>query len=79
MQTIFKFSSAEDIDLNFINSIKAAFKSKSIKITIEEDEENEYDLSNEMKDELDMRLAEGRGAYITAQDSLNKLKSKYGI
>jgi predicted kinase len=79
MQSIFKFSSAEKIDASLIEAIKAAFKSKSIIITVEEDSEGSYELSQEMMEELDMRLAEGEATYITAKDSLDKLKKKYGI
>jgi len=37
MNTVFHFSSADEINEDLINSIKAAYKKKPISITIEED------------------------------------------
>lgn len=79
MQTIFKFESADDVDISLINSIKATFKSKSIVITINEDKTNKYELTDEMKKELDIRLAEDESTYITSEESISILKKKYGL
>ncbi len=47
MYTIFHFRSAEEINTDMLNAIKAAFKSKPVTITVEEDQdETAFLLSN---------------------------------
>ena len=76
MYTTYYLSSAQEADNSIIDAIKAAFKSKSITITVEE---NSDELTPEMKAVLDERLNEDTATYLTGEDSLNKLRSKYGV
>lgn len=78
MYTTYHLSSAQEVNSDLLDAIKATFKSKAIKIIVEEDEHN-YDLSNEMKSVLDDRLAEDEGTYLTAEESINQLNKKYGL
>lgn len=77
MYTTYHISSADEINTDLLDAIKANFKSKSIIITVEED--NDYELSEELKQILDERLAEDKSGYITAEKSINELKNKYGL
>lgn len=77
MSTTYHLSSAEEISTDFIDAIKATFKSKPITIVIEEDEVPL--VTDEMKLILDERLAEDEKEYISAKNSISKLKEKYGV
>jgi spore coat polysaccharide biosynthesis protein SpsF (cytidylyltransferase family) len=77
MYTTYHLSSPEEITTDILDAIKANFKSKAIVITVEE--EKDYELSQEMKDILDERLAEDKSDYISAEQSINELKQKYGL
>ena len=77
MYTTYHLSSAEDITSDILDAIKANFKSKAIVITVEEEEN--YELSEEMKGILDHRLAEGKTDYLTSEQSIRELKYKYGL
>ena len=78
MYATYHLSSAEDVTNEILEAIKATFKSKAITIIVEEDEDYSL-LSDEMKAELDNRLAEPDEQYITAESSLNLLNKKYGL
>lgn len=53
MYTTFHFRSAEDINSDMLNAIKAAFKSKPVTITVEEDhDETAFLLSNSKNREI---------------------------
>jgi hypothetical protein len=78
MYTTYHLDSAQDINLDILEAIKVAFKSRPITITIEEDEEDS-ELTQEMKNILDERLMEDESDYITAEESISQLKIKYGI
>ena len=78
MQTTFHFSSAEELNSEILNAIKATFKSKPITIIVEDDEENEG-LNPQIIAELDNRLAEPSAKYITATESIDQLNKKYGV
>lgn len=78
MYTTFHLSSAEDVNTDLLDAIKAAFKSKAITIIVEEDESG-YELTDELKDILDERLQEDERSYISANDSIDSLKKKYGL
>lgn len=54
MNTTYHFSSAQEISTDIIDSIKAAYKSRPITITIEED--IVFEISDETKKMLDNRL-----------------------
>lgn len=78
MYTTYHLDSAQDINLDILEAIKVAFKSRPITITIEEDEKDS-ELTQEMKDILDERLLEDESDCITAEESISQLKIKYGI
>ncbi len=78
MYTTYHLKSAEDITVDLLEAIKALYKSKPITIIVQENESNE-DLTEELKDILDMRLAEDEDTYISAKSSIDQLKEKYGL
>ncbi|MEQ1732435.1 MAG: hypothetical protein ABL940_02120 [Bacteroidia bacterium] len=78
MYTTYHLNSAQDANVDIIDAIKAAFKSKPITIIVEEDIDD-FELSVAMKATLDERLQEDQTTYITAEASLNKLNQKYGV
>ena len=86
MNTTYHFSSAQEISTDILDSIRAKFKSKPITIVVEESDveienesEDEIELTNEMKSLLDNRLNEDVSTYITSEESIARLKSKYGL
>ena len=76
MNATYHLNSADDINADILDSIKAAFKSKPITITIEEDD---LELNEEMKTILDNRLKEDESTYLSAKESIARLKGKYGV
>ena len=78
MYATYHLSSAEEVNTEILEAIKATFKSKPITIIVEEDE-SEYLLSTAMKAELDNRLSEPDENYISAETSIHLLKQKYGL
>lgn len=78
MYTTYHLKSADDINVDLLEAIKALYKSKPITIIVQENESNE-ELTEELKDILDMRLAEDEESYISAKSSLDQLKEKYGL
>jgi hypothetical protein len=78
MYTTYHLKSADELTSDILDSIKATFKSKPITIIVEEDE-NEMDLSDEMKAILDERLLEGDAGFISSEESIKQLKKKYGV
>ena len=78
MYTTYHLSSAQEVNTDILDAIKATFKSKAITIIVEEDE-NDYDLSTEMKSVLDDRLLEDEKTYLSAEESINQLNKKYGL
>lgn len=78
MYTTFHLSSAQDVNIEILEAIKAAFKSKPITIIVEEDEADS-ELSAEMKNILEERLQEEEQTYISSEDSIKQVKKKYGL
>ena len=78
MQKKFHLSSAQEVNTEILDAIKVAFKSKPITITVEEDE-NDYEITSEMKSVLDNRMQEEESTYLTAEESIRKLNKKYGL
>ena len=78
MYTTYHLESAQDVDTDLLDSIKATFKSKSITITVEEADCDD-ELTDEMKAILDERLLEDESTYITGDESIAQLKAKYGL
>ena len=60
-----------------MDAIKIAFKSRPITITIEE--ESDFEITEEMKAILDERLLEDGSDYVSAEESISQLKSKYDL
>lgn len=78
MYTTFHLTSAQEINSDLLDAIKATFKSKPITIIVEEDEVD-FELTTEMKTVLDERLQEDEKTYITGEDSIKQLNKKYGL
>ena len=78
MYTTYHLTSAQEVNSDILDAIKATFKSKAITIIVEEDE-NDFELTTEMKDVLDERLQEDEKTYLSAEESINQLNKKYGL
>ncbi len=78
MYTTYHLKSAQDVNADILDAIKATFKSKPITIIVKEDD-NEYELSADMKSVLDDRMQEDEQTYLTAEESIRQLNKKYGI
>jgi len=78
MQTTYHFLSAQELSTEILDSIKAKFKSKPITIIVKENDDD-IELSNEMKSMLDDRLNEDKATYLTLNESRDRLKDKYGL
>jgi|GEM_PF-693041 len=78
MYTTYHLTSAQEASTDILDAIKAAFKSKPITITVEQDDSG-FGLSADMKAVLDERLQEDESTYLTAEESINQLKKKYGL
>jgi hypothetical protein len=78
MYTTYHLSSAQEVNTDILDAIKATFKSRPITIIVEEDNED-YELSGELKAILDKRLMEDDTDYLTTEESINQLKTKYGL
>jgi len=79
MYTTYHLSSAQEMNSDIIDSIKAAFKSKPIIIIVEEVDQDDFKLTNQMKAVLDQRLNEDEMGYLSGNQSINKLSKKYGL
>ncbi len=79
MHTTYHLSSAQDISTDILDAIKATFKSKPITIIVEDDNEPYTGITPEMKAILDERLQEDSATYISAEESIDKLRKKYEI
>jgi hypothetical protein len=69
-------NSAEEVNSDLLDSIKATFKSKPITIVVEEDD---LELTPEMKEILDERLKENEKDYVSSEESIRQLNQKYGL
>jgi hypothetical protein len=78
MYTTYHLSSAQDVNSDILDAIKATFKSKPITIIVEENVED-FELTTEMKAILDERLQEDEKTYLTAGESLKILRNKYDL
>ena len=75
MYATYHLTSAQEVNSDILDAIKAAFKSKPITIIVEEDQ-GEFDLSTDLKAVLDERLLEDEQTYLSADDSINQLNVK---
>lgn len=78
MYTVYHLNSAQELNTEMLDAIKAAFQSKPITIIVEEDK-RDFNLSPEMEAVLDARLMEDESTYLTAEESVSQLKKKYGL
>ena len=78
MYTTFHLSSAQELNSDILDAIKATFKSKPITIIVEEDD-SYFELTADMKAVLDERLLEDDSTYLSADESIYQLNQKYGI
>jgi hypothetical protein len=60
------------VNTDILDAIKATFKSKSITIIVKENEDD-YELTNDMKSVLEERLKENEEDYLSAEESINQL------
>ena len=78
MYTTYHLESAQEVSTDLLDSIKATFKSKSIVITVREDDDYS-ELTDEMKAILDERLAEDESTYLSKEELFDGLKERYGL
>ena len=78
MYTTYHLTSAQEVNSDILDAIKAIFKSKPITIIVEEGTDN-FELTTDMKTVLDDRLLEDESTYLTAETSINQLTQKYGL
>ena len=78
MYTTYHLTSAQELNSDILEAIKTTFKSKPITIIVEEDTDD-FELSDQMKAVLDDRLLEDDKDYLSANESIQKLSSKYGL
>ena len=76
MYTTYHLNSAEEVNSDLLDSIKATFKSRPITIIVEEDD---LELTPEMKEILDERLKENEKDYVSSEESIRQLNQKYGL
>lgn len=79
MYTSYHFSSAQDVSIDLIQSIKAAYKNRAIIITVEEDEPVPEGMTSQMVEKLDERLKDKDPVVIGEKELINQLKDTYGI
>jgi regulator of protease activity HflC (stomatin/prohibitin superfamily) len=77
MYTTYHLSSAQEINTDILDAIKAAFKTKAITIIVEEQQAEDIELTTEMKAILDERLTEAENTYIPAGAVMENLKKKF--
>ena len=78
MYTTYHLSSAQEVNSDILDAIKATFKSRPITIIVEENKVD-FDLTTEMKTVLNERLQEDEKNYLTGEDSIKQLNKKYGL
>lgn len=79
MYTTYHLSSAQEVSTDILDAIKATFKSRPITIIVEEEDNNDQELTDDMKMVLDERLQEDENSYLTAEESIVQLNKKYGL
>ena len=78
MYTTYHLTSAQEVNSDILDAIKATFKSKPITIIVEEDEDD-FELTTDMKSILDERIEEDEKSYLSSDDSIQQLNKKYGL
>jgi hypothetical protein len=78
MYTTYHLASAQEVNTDILEAIKAAFKTKPITIIVEEQQAG-FELTTEMKAILDERLTEDENTYIPAETVIANLKNKFNV
>ena len=78
MYATYHLASAQEVGIDILEAIKTTFKSKPISITIEEDDNN-FELTADMKAILEERLQEDEKYYLSAEESINQLNKRYAL
>ena len=78
MSTTYHFTSAQDLNSDILDAIKAKFKTKPITIIVEEEDRN-INLTPKMKSILDERLHEEEITYISSSESIKRLMKKHDL
>ncbi|MFT4060773.1 MAG: hypothetical protein QM642_00280 [Edaphocola sp.] len=78
MYATYHLTSAQEVNTDILDAIKATFKSKPITIIVEE-YDSDFELTTDMKAVLDERLQEDERTYFSAEESINQLNKKYGV
>jgi hypothetical protein len=78
MYATYHLTSAQEINSDILDAIKATFKSKPITIIVEEDD-NDFELTSDMKAILDERLQEDEKTYLSSDEVINQLNKKYDL
>ncbi len=78
MYATYHLTSAQEVNSDILDAIKATFKAKPITIIVEEDD-IDFELSTETKTVLDDRLNEDETTYLTSEESIQQLNKKYGL
>jgi hypothetical protein len=78
MITTYHLTSAQDVNTDILDAIKAAFKSRPITIIVEEDD-GDFEMTADMKGVLDERLQEDESSYLSAEASISQLNKKCGL
>ena len=76
MYATYHLTSAQEVNSDILDAIKATFKSKPITIIVEENGDD-LELTADIKTLLDERLQEDEKTYISAEDSIDQLNKKY--
>lgn len=74
MHTTYHLKSAQEVNTDLLDAIKATFKSKPITILVKE-EESEDELPADTQAVLEERLQEDETTYLSAEESLDQLAS----
>ncbi len=77
MYTTYHLASAQEVNTDILDAIKAAFKTKVITIIVEEQKEEEFALTPEMEAILDERLNEEANTFTSAETFIADLKHKF--
>ena len=78
MHTTYHLKSAQELSTDILDAIKATFKSKPITIIVKEDDDD-YELTEYMKEVLEERLQEDEATYLPAKESIDQLNKKYSL
>jgi hypothetical protein len=77
MYTTYHLTSAQEATADILDAIKATFKSKPITITIEENDD--FELTADMKSILEERLKKEKKDYLSSEESINQLNKRYAF